>query len=104
MSSRLAGKVAIITGSGKGIGKVVAQFFAKEGAKVVVVSLHEETGSKVCDEIRATGGDALFVRADVTKQADMERMMRKNQGPVRHRPHSLSQCGDLPAAHAEGHD
>src|SRR5271169_850511 len=75
LSSRLAGKVAIITGAGKGIGKVVAELFAKEGAKAVVVSLHEETGSKVCEEIRATCGDALFVRADVSKQADMERMV-----------------------------
>lgn len=79
LSSRLAGKVAIITGAGKGIGRVVAQFFAKEGAKVVVVSLHQETGSRVCDEIRAAGGEALFIRADVTKQADMERMVEKTK-------------------------
>ncbi|MDA4111797.1 MAG: SDR family oxidoreductase [Thaumarchaeota archaeon] len=77
MSSRLAGKVAIITGAGKGIGKVVAQLFAKEGAKVVVVSLHEETGAGVCGEIRRDGGEAMFVRADVSKQADMERMIEK---------------------------
>jgi 3-oxoacyl-[acyl-carrier protein] reductase len=79
LSSRLAGKVAIITGAGKGIGKVVAELFAKEGCKVVLVSLHEETGGKVCDEIRANGGEALFVRADVSKQADMERMIERTK-------------------------
>jgi 3-oxoacyl-[acyl-carrier protein] reductase len=79
LSSRLAGKVAIITGAGKGIGKVVAELFAREGAKVVLISLHEETGGKVCNEIRAAGGEALFVRADVSKQADMERMIERTK-------------------------
>lgn len=79
MSSRLAGKVAIITGGGKGIGRVVAQVFAKEGAKVVVVSLHEETGGKTRDLIKADGGDAIFVRADVSNREDMENMISKTK-------------------------
>lgn len=79
MSSRLAGKVAIVTGAGKGIGRVVAQVFAKEGAKVVVASLHDETGSKTCDQIKSAGGDAIFVRADVSKQNDMDKMIEKTK-------------------------
>jgi 3-oxoacyl-[acyl-carrier protein] reductase len=76
---RLAGKVAIVTGASKGIGKVIAQVFAKEGARVVLVSRHEETGGKVCEEIRSQGGEAIFVRADVSKQADMENMIEKTK-------------------------
>jgi 3-oxoacyl-[acyl-carrier protein] reductase len=79
MGSRLAGKVAIVTGAGKGIGRVVAQVFAREGAKIVIVSLHDETGSKTRDEIKAEGGEAIFVRADVSKQADMDRMIERTK-------------------------
>jgi 3-oxoacyl-[acyl-carrier protein] reductase len=77
--SRLAGKVAIVTGAGKGIGRVIAQLFAAEGAKVVLVSLHDETGGRACEEIRSRGGDAIFVRADVSKQLDMQKMIEKTK-------------------------
>jgi 3-oxoacyl-[acyl-carrier protein] reductase len=79
LSSRLAGKVAIVTGGGKGIGRAVAQIFAKEGAEVVVVSLHEETGGKTRDLIKGDGGEAIFVRADVSKRDDMEKMISKTK-------------------------
>jgi 3-oxoacyl-[acyl-carrier protein] reductase len=79
LSARLVGKVAIVTGAGKGIGRVIAQVFAKEGAKVVVVSLHDETGSRTRDQILAAGGEATFVRADVSSQADMERMIEETK-------------------------
>ena len=79
MSLRLAGKVAIVTGASKGIGKVIAQVFAKEGARVVLVSRHEETGGKACEEIRSQGGEAIFVRADVSQQIDMEQMIEKTK-------------------------
>jgi len=75
--SRLAGKVAIVTGAGRGIGKVIARLFAEEGAKVVLVSLHDETGGKAAEEIRSSGGEAIFVRADVSKRDDMQRMIEE---------------------------
>ena len=67
---RLEGKVALITGAGSGIGKESAILFAAEGAKVVVVDLNEEAGNAVVSSIKASGGEAVFQRADVSKSAD----------------------------------
>lgn len=64
---KLAGKVALITGSGGGIGEVAAKLFAREGAKVVVAELAEEQGMRVAGEISAAGHAAKFVKVDVTK-------------------------------------
>ncbi len=65
---RLAGKVAMITGAASGMGAVEASMFAKEGAKVVVADLLEDSGSQVVADITAAGGDARFVRLDVTDE------------------------------------
>ena len=67
---RLEGKVAIITGGARGMGAVEARMFAREGAKVVVADVLEEEGRKVVEEIRRGGGEALFLRLDVTRVAD----------------------------------
>jgi len=66
---RLAGKVAFLTGGGAGIAKVSALEFVKEGAKVAIVDVNEEVGRKAEQEIRAAGGDVLFLQADVTQDA-----------------------------------
>jgi NAD(P)-dependent dehydrogenase (short-subunit alcohol dehydrogenase family) len=63
---RLTGKVAVITGSTSGIGKATAVLFAREGAKVVVVGRRPEAGQMTVDEIRGWGGEAIFVKADVS--------------------------------------
>lgn len=72
--NRLAGKVAIITGSGKGIGAAGARRMAEEGAKVVVADFSADDGQSVVAEIKAKGGDALFVQTDVTKEDSVKRM------------------------------
>lgn len=70
--SRVAGKVAIVTGAANGIGKATAILLAKEGAKVVVADLQEEAGQNTVAEIKAAGGEALFVKLNVTQEADWQ--------------------------------
>ena len=67
---RLKDKVALVTGAGAGIGKAIAETFAKEGAKIVVNDLNAETAQAVADGIRKGGGTATSVQADVSKEAD----------------------------------
>ena len=69
-SMRLADKVALISGGARGIGAAQARLFAREGAKVVVGDILEEEGHSLVQEIRRSGGTALFVKLDVTKQED----------------------------------
>ena len=62
----MVGKVALITGAGSGLGKAIARMFAARGASIVVAEINAEWGSTVAEEIRASGGEALFVRTDVS--------------------------------------
>lgn len=71
---RLAGKKALVTGAGAGIGKAIAIALAREGAAVAVNDLSEKSGTAVADEIRAAGGTASFIQADVSSEADVRRM------------------------------
>ena len=73
---RLQNKVALITGAGSGIGREAALRFAGEGAKVVVVDLNEPGGQETVERIREKGGEARFVRADVSKAVEAEGMIR----------------------------
>ena len=72
---RLADKVALITGAGSGIGRHSALLFASEGAAVAVVDVNEAGARETVAEIESAGGNALFVRADVSVAADDERMI-----------------------------
>ena len=67
---RLEGKVALISGGARGMGAEEARLFAQEGAKVVIGDVLDEEGSKTEAEINETGGEALFVRLDVTQEED----------------------------------
>jgi NAD(P)-dependent dehydrogenase (short-subunit alcohol dehydrogenase family) len=69
---RLEGKIALISGGARGMGAVEAHLFAKEGAKVIIGDVLEDEGRKLEAEINATGGEALFVRLDVTREADWQ--------------------------------
>jgi NAD(P)-dependent dehydrogenase (short-subunit alcohol dehydrogenase family) len=69
---RLDHKVALITGAASGIGRESALLFAKEGAKVVVSDVNEVAGAETVQQIQAQGGEAIFVRTDVSKAADVE--------------------------------
>jgi NAD(P)-dependent dehydrogenase (short-subunit alcohol dehydrogenase family) len=74
--NRLDGKVALITGGGSGIGKASCLLFAREGARVVVVDLKQETADATAQEIRDAGGEARAFAADVSKAKDSEAMVR----------------------------
>jgi NAD(P)-dependent dehydrogenase (short-subunit alcohol dehydrogenase family) len=63
----LDNKVALITGASAGIGRAVALIFAREGAKIVASDVNEEAGEETVAHVRAVGGDAIFVAADVGK-------------------------------------
>src|SRR5881396_4218846 len=73
---RLKDKVALITGAASGMGRTAANLFAAEGAKVVIADVTARTGEEAAQEIKSTGGQAAFVRADVSKPADVEAMVR----------------------------
>lgn len=73
---RLAGKVAIVTGSANGMGEVEAQLFGKEGAKVVVADMSVEGGQKVAEAIAAAGGEARFVQIDVTSEDEWQETVK----------------------------
>lgn len=73
---RLEGKVALITGAAGGMGRTAANLFAAEGAKVVMADITERAGEEAVEEITSAGGQAAFIRADVSKAADVEEMVR----------------------------
>ena len=74
---KLEGKVALVTGAGSGMGRAIAQVFAKEEAKVSVVDLDAAKGQETVDLIKQAGGAAKFIRADVSLASDAEKMIKE---------------------------
>ena len=73
--AKLKDKVSIITGAGAGIGKAIAQLFAKEGSKVIVADIMPENGKKTAEIINSNGGEAIFIKTDVTSSKEIENMV-----------------------------
>jgi 3-oxoacyl-[acyl-carrier protein] reductase len=73
---RLEGRVAVVTGASRGIGRAIALTLAREGARIVVNYAHSpESGEAVATEIRAAGGEALAVRADVSRAREVASLL-----------------------------
>jgi 3-oxoacyl-[acyl-carrier protein] reductase len=75
--SELSGRIALITGSGQGIGKRVAQELSKRGAKIVINDVVPGSADAALDDLRAQGGDGLAITADVTNAEQVENMVQK---------------------------
>jgi NAD(P)-dependent dehydrogenase (short-subunit alcohol dehydrogenase family) len=75
MTQRLSGKVAIVTGAGRGIGAACAHAMAREGAAVVVSDIDGDTAAQVAQAITEAGGTATGIRADVTDEAEVKAMI-----------------------------
>jgi len=73
----LEGKVAIVTGAAMGMGKATAKLFAEAKAKVVVADFNEEKGREVVEEIKADGGEATFVKVDISNSALVQNMIKE---------------------------
>jgi NAD(P)-dependent dehydrogenase (short-subunit alcohol dehydrogenase family) len=69
------GKVALVTGAASGIGRTSAEFYAREGAKVVVSDINDDGGQETVKLIKQAGGEALFIKTDVSNPADCEKLI-----------------------------
>jgi len=76
MAGRLAGKVALISGGASGIGEAHVHVFVREGAKVVAGDLQEEKGKAVVEAVNKNGGEAVFVRLDVSQEDDWAKAVK----------------------------
>jgi NAD(P)-dependent dehydrogenase (short-subunit alcohol dehydrogenase family) len=77
MAGRLEGKVALITGAGSGIGRASALAFAREGAKVMVADIIVAGGEETVQLIKNAGGEAAFIKVDVSQAAEVAAMVNK---------------------------
>ncbi len=72
----LEGKVGLVTGGGRGLGRACCELFVREGGKVLVVDINEENGHETAQLINDAGGEATFVRADISRPGDVQAMVK----------------------------
>jgi len=77
MAGRLDSKVALVTGGASGIGRATALTFAREGAKLIVADMNEDGGQQTVHMITEKGGEAIFVRTDVSQAVEVQALISK---------------------------
>src|SRR5882724_3324371 len=92
---KLDGKVAIITGGGTGIGRSIAELFAREGASVVITGRRLEKIREVQDTIISNDGSALAISADITNQSDNENVIQETLNAFGHLDILINNAGDF---------
>jgi NAD(P)-dependent dehydrogenase (short-subunit alcohol dehydrogenase family) len=93
------GKVAVVTGAASGIGREIARLYGAHGAKVVVSDISVEGGEETVRLIKEAGGEAIFVRADVSEPSDCEALVQKT---LEHFGHLHIACNNAGIAGAQG--
>src|SRR5215472_15437476 len=77
MAGRVEGTVALVTGGASGIGRATALTFAREGARLIIADMNEEGGQQTVHMITEQGGEAIFVRTDVSKAVEVQALISK---------------------------
>jgi NAD(P)-dependent dehydrogenase (short-subunit alcohol dehydrogenase family) len=93
MTGKLQDKVAVITGAASGIGRATALLFAREGARVVVADWDKSGGHRIAEEIVKAGGEAVFVRTDVSEADDVRSLINAADRGVRQAGRLVQQRG-----------
>ncbi|HEY8446257.1 MAG TPA: SDR family oxidoreductase [Thermomicrobiales bacterium] len=93
MNAAMQGKVAVVTGAASGIGRATALAFAKEGARVVVSDVDAEGGEATVRMIRECGGEAIFVRADVSRTAEVRELIATAVGTFGRLDYAFNNAG-----------
>ena len=98
---RLEGDIALITGGGRGIGEAMVRLFAAEGAHVLFCGRRRDLGERVEHEVREAGGQATFVRCDVSREGDVIALARRIEDEHRRLDILVNNAGVSPAGNIE---